>query len=99
MKGWDIDPNGLYYRLKLPSKIKGCSTVAEIAALGCTKCGSELNVEASVMFGSLWCPEHKIVWHWIPTKRERPGYVSRAWKNHITQESSTEWKKRFPEGR
>lgn len=95
----EIDPNGLYYRLKLPSKINGCSTIGDIAALGCPICGRQFNVEASMGFGSLHCPEHKIVWQWIPSKREKPGYVSKAWKDYITQESSTEWKRRFPEGR
>lgn len=94
----EIDPNGLYYRLKLPSKIGKCSTIGDIAVLGCPVCGRQFNVEASMGFGSLHCPEHKIVWQWIPG-RERFGSVPRAWKNHIAQESSTEWKKRFPEGR
>lgn len=99
MKRVAIDPKGLYYRLKLPKKINGCSTIGDIAALGCTKCGRKLNVEASMGFGSLWCTEHGCVWQWIPSRRGRRGYVSRVWKNHITRGSSAEWKKRFPEGR
>ncbi len=90
-----IDPEGLYYRLKLPRKIDGCSTIAEIATKGCTKCGERLYVEASMGFGSLWCSEHKAVWIWIPNTRDRVGYTSRSWKNYITGETSIEWKKRF----
>lgn len=92
-----IDPEGMYYRLKLPSKIDGCFSVAGLAERGCPKCGKKFNVEASVGFGSLHCPEHGIVWQWVPTMRERLDYASRVWKNYVTRESSKEWKKYFPE--
>ncbi len=94
-----IDPEGLYYRLKLPHKIDGCSTIAEIAMKGCSKCGRGLSVEGSTGFGSLHCRLHGCIWLWIPSMAERSGYVSYAWKNYITKKSSAEWKKRFPAGR
>jgi len=94
-----IDPNGLYYRLKFPKKINGCSTIAELAKDGCPICAKRFNVEASAGFGSLHCPVHKVIWIWIPGTRDRQGYTSHSWKNYFTQEVSKEWKRRFPEGR
>jgi len=99
MSNIKIDPDGMYYRLRFSVKIDGCSSVAGLAERGCPKCGRKFTVEASTMFGSLHCAEHGVVWQWIPSMRERPGYASRAWKNYVTGKRSKEWKKRFPEGR
>lgn len=84
-----------YSKLKLYKKIMDCGTIGELAMLGCQKCGKQLYAEGSAGFGSLWCSEHGCNWHFWPSHKEKAGYASKSWKNHITGESSAEYKKRI----
>jgi len=87
-----------YLQLKLSKSINRAEAVGDLAERGCPICGRRLYAEASSGFGSLHCPDHSRIWIWIPTFRERDGYAPTAWKNVISGEMSSEFRKRHYKG-
>ena len=96
--------NDSYFYLKLPkdlAKLESCSTVGELAEKGCPICKLSLNAEASPGgFGSLWCNEHKEIWIFGITIKQREcnyktGTASRYWKNFITGAKSKVYKEKY----